>query len=47
MLLDKLSRIDMGIALWHIASESESFSFVKEPVAPEHKGYVYVGTVGK
>ena len=47
MLLDKLSRIDMGIALWHIASESESFSFIKEPNVPEHKGYVYVGTVGK
>ena len=43
----KLGCIDMGIAFWHIASESEKFSFSKEPDAPERKGFVYVGTVGK
>jgi nitroreductase len=43
---EKLGRIDMGIALWHIASETESFRFAKEPNVPERKGYIYSGTVG-
>ncbi len=42
---DKLGRIDMGIALWHIASETENFRFVKESDIPERKGFIYTGTV--
>ena len=38
--------IDMGIALCHIAEESEAFSFAKEAGVSERKGYVYMGTVG-
>ena len=45
LLSEKLGCIDMGIALWHIASESEKFSFLKEPDAPARKGYIYTGTV--
>jgi hypothetical protein len=41
----KLHSIDMGIALCHIAVESEGFSFVKEPDVAARKGYVYMGTV--
>jgi len=47
LLPEKLGCIDMGIALWHIASESTDFRFSKEPDAPERKGFLYVGTVGK
>jgi len=45
-IMDKLHILDMGIALCHIAEESEDFSFGKEEGAPERKGYVYTGTVG-
>ena len=41
----RLSHIDMGIALCHIAEESENFSFVIEADVPFRKGYVYAGTV--
>jgi nitroreductase len=44
-IYDKLNCIDMGIALCHIASESESFSFAKEADTPVKKGYIYTGTV--
>ena len=44
-IYNKLHCIDMGIALCHIAEESDEFSFVKEPDAPARKGYVYMGTV--
>ena len=44
---DKLGCIDMGIALYHIASESAGFRFAKEPDAPERKGFIYSGTVEK
>jgi hypothetical protein len=47
LLSDKLGWIDMGIALWHIASESEDFRFTKEADAPERKGFIYTGTVMK
>jgi len=40
-----MGAIDMGIALCHIAKESESFSFAKESNAPERKGCIYMGTV--
>jgi len=43
--MDKLSSIDIGIAIFHIASESENFSFSKETNVSEKKGYLYIGTV--
>ena len=46
LLPEKLNCIDMGIALWHIACESEVFCFSKEPDAPARIGFIYVGTVG-
>ena len=45
LFFGQLGRIDMGIALCHIAEESESFSFSKETEAPVRKGYEYMGTV--
>ena len=46
MIMNKFPQIDMGIALCHIAEESESFTFGKESGVPDRKGYVYAGTVG-
>jgi len=43
-MLNKLGRIDIGIAICHIAEESENFSFSKEANPPERKGYIYIGT---
>jgi len=40
-----LGRIDIGIAICHIAEESESFNFTKEADPPVRKGYIYAGTV--
>jgi hypothetical protein len=45
LMPEKLGCIDIGIALWHIASESADFRFTKETNAPERKGFIYVGTV--
>ena len=45
LLSEKLGCVDMGISLWHIASESAIFKFAKEPDAPERAGFIYVGTV--
>ena len=45
LMTSRLSHIDMGIALCHIAQESENFSFVTEVDAPVRKGCVYAGTV--
>ena len=44
-LFNQLGCIDMGIALCHIAEESENFSFTKETNPPTRKGCVYMGTV--
>ena len=44
-IYNKLHCIDMGIALLHIAKESKSFQFVKEPNVPERDGHIYMGTV--
>ena len=44
-ITNKLSRIDLGIALCHIAEESRDFHFVKDADAPVRKGWVYAGTV--
>lgn len=41
----KLGRIDMGIALCHIASETENFRFTKQSNPPACKGCIYMGTV--
>jgi nitroreductase len=45
-VMNKLGSIDMGIALCHIAAQSDGFRFTKEIDAPARKGYVYLGTVG-
>jgi len=44
-IYDKLACIDLGIAICHIAEESESFSFAKEKDPPVRKGCIYTGTV--
>jgi len=44
-LYNKLHSIDMGIALCHIAEESDSFLFTKEEDVPVRNGLVYMGTV--
>jgi hypothetical protein len=44
-MTSRLSYIDMGIALCHIAEESKEFRFAKEAGAPERKGCAYMGTV--
>jgi len=44
-IYNKLHCIDMGIALCHIAKESNEFYFIKERDVPVRKGYVYMGTV--
>jgi len=45
LFFDKLESIDIGIAICHIAMESENFSFAKETDVPVRKGFIYVGTV--
>ena len=47
LFFDKLEAIDAGIAICHIAAESENFSFAKMAVVPERKGLIYVGTAAK
>lgn len=44
---NKLQCIDMGIALCHIAEESDNFGYIKEMEAPIRKEFVYMGTVGQ
>jgi len=44
-LLEKMARIDIGIAIYHIAEESKAFNFIKEAGVPDRKGYTYTGTV--
>ena len=44
-IYNKLHCIDMGIALCHIAEESDDFYFSKEANVATKKGYVYMGTV--
>jgi nitroreductase len=43
--MNKLGCIDMGIAVCHIAEESDNFGFAKQADAPDKKKYVYIGTV--
>ena len=42
---NKLSSIDMGIALCHIAQESKGFHFAQDPDPPVRKGCIYTGTI--
>jgi len=44
-IYNKLACIDIGIAIYHIAAESENFIFIKEKNPPERKGCIYMGTV--
>jgi len=46
MIMSKFPPIDMGIALCHIAEESENFTFGKDTGVPDRKGFIYTGTVG-
>ncbi|MCL2426797.1 MAG: nitroreductase [Oscillospiraceae bacterium] len=43
--MNKMACVDMGIAICHIAEESEDFQFAKEVGITERKGYIYMGTV--
>jgi len=43
---NQLGCIDMGIAICHIAEESENFTFSKIEDPPARKGCIYMGTVG-
>ena len=45
MIYNRMNQIDMGIALCHIALESDDFRFAKTENVHERKGYIYVGTV--
>ena len=44
-MTEKLIRIDLGIAICHIAEESSDFRFEKQKQAPVRKAFVYAGTV--
>jgi hypothetical protein len=44
LMFGKMNRIDLGIAICHISTESENFSFAKMD-ASTRKGLIYVGTV--
>jgi len=45
LIYNKMNCIDIGIAICHIAEESDNFHFMKEADAPVRKGYIYTGTV--
>jgi len=45
LIYNKMNCIDMGIAICHIAEESDNFHFAKDNGAPVWKGYIYTGTV--
>jgi len=45
LIFNKMHAVDMGIAVCHIAEESECFSFVKETDAPVRNGCIYAGTI--
>ena len=44
-MLKRLACIDLGIAIYHIALESENFNFSKLEDAPVKRGFTYAGTV--
>ena len=43
--MNRMSAIDMGIAMYHIALESENFIIRKEDKVPDNKGFIYMGTI--
>jgi len=45
LIYNKMNRVDMGIAICHIAEESDGFQFAKAADAPVRKGYIYTGAV--
>ena len=45
LIYGKMNRIDLGIAICHIAQESDKFSFAKMDDAPMRKELIYIGTV--
>ena len=45
LFYNKLNRIDLGIAICHIAEESGNFNFVRKEKPPVRGGYIYAGTV--
>ena len=45
LVFNKMHCIDMGIAIYHIAEESDNFCFSHTADAPVRKGCVYTGTV--
>ena len=44
-MLNKMNQVDMGIAVCHLAKESNAFRFERVENAPVRKGYIYAGTV--
>jgi nitroreductase len=44
-IYSKLSLIDIGIAICHLAEESEGFTFTQDKDHPIREGWIYVGTV--
>ena len=46
LMLGKLDLIDIGIAICHIAKESDDFKFAYKENAPVKEAYTYIGTVG-
>ena len=43
--MDKMACVDMGIAIYHIAAETDNFGFTKEENPPARKGHIYMGTI--
>lgn len=42
--MEKMNRIDMGIALAHLRVCNEGFRYVRSEQPPERKGYIYTGS---
>ena len=45
LIIGKMALIDIGIAICHIAKESDDFKFTYEDKVPTKEGYSYIGTV--
>ena len=45
IIYNKLHCVDMGIAICHIAAESDNIDFSRETGVSERKGHIYMGTV--
>ena len=44
--MDNMTCIDIGIAIYHIAVETDGFTFSIDTTPPVRDGYIYVGTAG-